>query len=136
MVEDRIALRDLPERWGEMMREYLGVEVPDDARGVLQDVHWAGGSIGYFPTYSLGNVLAAQIWEAAARELGDPEDAVGRGELRALGSWLRDNVHRHGRKLTTAELISRVADGPIEAGPYLRHLRVKLGGIYGLPEQV
>jgi carboxypeptidase Taq len=135
IVEDRVALRDLPEAWGGLMREYLGVEVPDDARGVLQDVHWAGGSIGYFPTYSLGNVLAAQLWEAAARDLGDLEGAVARGELHPLGSWLRDNVHRHGRKLTTAELISRVTGGPIEAGPYLRHLRGKLGEIYGLPDQ-
>jgi carboxypeptidase Taq len=132
IVEERVALPDLPEAWRELTREYLGIEVPDDASGVLQDVHWAAGSIGYFPTYSLGNVLAGQLWEAAVRDLGDLEGSVARGELRSLGEWLRENVHRHGRKLTTAELISRVTGRPVEVGPYLRHLRGKLGDIYGL----
>ena len=132
IVEERVALPDLPEAWGELTREYLGIEVPDDARGVLQDVHWAGGSIGYFPTYSLGNVLAGQLWEAAVRDLGDLEGPIGRGELRSLGEWLRENIHRHGRKLTTAELISRVTGRPIDVGPYLHHLKDKLGDIYGL----
>jgi carboxypeptidase Taq len=132
IVEERVALPDLPEAWGELTREYLGIEVPDDARGVLQDVHWAGGSIGYFPTYSLGNVLAGQLWEAAVRDLGDLEGPIGSGELRSLGEWLRENIHRHGRKLTTAELILRVTGRPIEVGPYLHHLKDKLGDIYGL----
>ena len=83
----------------ELTRRYIGVEVPDDAHGVLQDVHWATGSFGYFPTYSLGNVIAGQLWEAAMRDVGDLEERIAVGELAPLGEWLRENVHRHGRKL-------------------------------------
>jgi carboxypeptidase Taq len=133
LVEGRLAVADLPEAWGARMRSYLGIEVPDDARGVRQDVHWAAGSIGYFPTYSLGNVLAAQLWDAARRDLPELEEQIERGEFAPLGEWLRANVHRHGRKLETPEVIRRATGGEIDVGPYLRHVGAKTRELYGLP---
>jgi carboxypeptidase Taq len=133
LVEGRLAVADLPEAWAELMRRYLGIPVPDDARGVLQDVHWAAGSIGYFPTYSLGNVLAAQLWEAAGRDLPQLEEQIGRGEFAPLGEWLRSRVHVHGRKLETREIVRRATGGEIEVGPYLRHVGAKTRELYGLP---
>jgi carboxypeptidase Taq len=116
------------------MWDYLGVEVPDDTRGVLQDVHWSSGSIGYFPTYALGNLISAQIWERVLADIPDLYDAFEQGDFDALREWLRDNLHRHGRKFTPRETLERVAGTPtIDAAPYVRYLRAKLGEIYGLP---
>ena len=133
MLAGRVALADLPEVWNMRMREYLGVDVPDDAHGVLQDMHWAGGSIGYFPTYSLGNIVSAQIWERLGADLPDLDEQIERGELGPLREWLRERLHRHGRKFMPKETLERVVGGPIDPRPYLRYLRSKLGEIYGLP---
>ena len=132
LFEGRLEVADLPEAWAILTREYLGIEVPDDAHGVLQDVHWAAASFGYFPTYSLGNVIAGQLWEAARRDLGDLDELVAAGELAALGEWLRDNVHRHGRRLDPDEVVERATGAPIEVAPYIRHLEAKYSAIYGL----
>ncbi len=126
-----IELRDLPEAWNARMRDYLGVEVPDDAHGVLQDVHWAGGVFGYFPTYALGNVIAGQLWERIATDIPQVEEGIGRGELVPLRDWLRDNLHRHGNKFMPKELIERVAGGPIDVEPYVAQLRKRAAEIYG-----
>jgi carboxypeptidase Taq len=126
------ALEDLPEIWNARMADYLGVEVPDDRHGILQDMHWAGGHIGYFPTYALGNVISAQIWERVRAELPDLDAQFAAGEFGALRDWLRDNLHADGRKFTPSETLERVVGGPIDPEPYLRYLREKLGGIYGL----
>ena len=88
LIEDRIMVKDLPEAWNARMDEYLGIDVPDDARGVLQDMHWAGGGLGYFPTYSLGNVISVQIWERALEDLGDLDERFERGEFGELREWL------------------------------------------------
>jgi carboxypeptidase Taq len=127
IVNQRIALRDLPDAWNAKMDEYLGVEVPDDARGVLQDVHWSGGSIGYFSTYSLGNVISLQIWERVLDELPDVYESIERGEYGDLREWLRERLHRHGRKHLPKEMLARIVGGPIDAGPYLRYLKEKHG---------
>ena len=100
LFDGALALADLPEAWNARYRDYLGLEVPDDARGVLQDVHWAGGAFGYFPTYSLGNVIAGQLWEAAERDVAGSTDRIAAGDLAPLGEWLREHVHRHGRRLS------------------------------------
>jgi carboxypeptidase Taq len=126
----RLELRDLPEAWNTRMRDYLGIEVPDDANGVLQDVHWAGGTFGYFPTYALGNVIAGQLWHRITRELPDLEDRIREGELVGLRDWLRENLHRHGNKFMPKELIQRVAGGPIDVRPYLGQLRERAAEIY------
>ena len=127
LVNGRLAPADLPEAWGERMDEYLGIEVPDDAHGVLQDMHWAGGHIGYFSTYSLGNVMSVQIWERVRADLPNLEDGFERGEFAPLREWLGDRMHRHGRKFPPGELLERLVGGPIDPAPYLRYLREKHG---------
>jgi carboxypeptidase Taq len=104
----------------------MGLAVPNDSAGVLQDSHWAGGSFGYFPTYLLGTVLSVQIWEKARAAIPDVEEQIERGEFGALHAWLRGNIYALGRKLTPAELIERVVGAPIDPQPYLAYLRDKL----------
>jgi carboxypeptidase Taq len=127
----RLSLRELPEAWNARMEEYLGVRVPSAAEGVLQDIHWPGGSLGYFPTYSLGNVISVQIWERAREALPDLDDQFEAGEFGDLREWLGENLYRHGRKFTPKETVERVAGGPIDPEPYVRYLKGKLGEIYG-----
>jgi carboxypeptidase Taq len=119
-------LRELPEAWNEAMSHYLGVDVPDDAHGVLQDKHWSRGNFGYFPTYSLGNVISVQIWERMREDIADVDEQMGRGEFAALGGWLREHLYRHGRKFMPAETLELVVGGPIDPEPYLRYLQGKL----------
>src|SRR6185503_19068213 len=104
MFAGGLELTDLPEAWNDKVQEYLGIDVPSDSAGVLQDVHWAEALFGYFPTYSLGNIIAGQLWEAVHRALPDLEERIEQGELSSLREWLREHVHRHGRKLESAEL--------------------------------
>ncbi len=126
IIAGEIDLRELPEAWNERMYEYLGVEVRDDAQGVLQDVHWSRNSFGYFPTYALGNVISVQIWDRILDELPDVYDRIAAGELRPLREWLRENLHRHGRKFTPAETLERLVGGGLDPEPYLRYLEGKL----------
>jgi carboxypeptidase Taq len=132
IFDGRVEPADLPEAWNARMREYLGVTVPDDAHGVLQDVHWATGMFGYFPTYALGNVVAGQLWKGVTRDIPDLEEGIGRGELTPLREWLRDNLHRHGNKFMPKELMQRVVGGPIDVGPYVRQLSERAAEIYGV----
>jgi carboxypeptidase Taq len=118
-----LELAELPEAWNARYRDYLGLEVPDDARGVLQDVHWSGGAFGYFPTYSLGNVIAGQLWNAASEQIGDLDERIAAGDLASLGEWLRENVHRHGRRLSPAQILERAGCGELSVGPLLDHLQ-------------
>ena len=127
-----LAVADLPVAWNERIERDLGIEVPDDARGCLQDIHWSMGAIGYFPTYTLGTLYAAQLWESIRRAIPDVEERIERGEFDALLSWLRENVHAHGRRYPARELCERLTGAPLGSGPLLRHLRGKLGPIYGL----
>jgi carboxypeptidase Taq len=127
IVGGRVALRDLPDEWNRRMWDYLGIEVPDDAHGVLQDVHWSGGSMGYFPTYSLGNVMSVQIWERLREDLTELDEQLERGEFAPLREWLGEHLHRHGRKYTPQETLERVVGRAIETGPYLRYLQDKHG---------
>jgi carboxypeptidase Taq len=113
------------------MKEYLGIDVPDDRRGVLQDVHWSGGGMGYFPTYSLGNVMSLQIWERVREAIPNLDEQFEQGEFGGLREWLRDNLHRYGRKFTPQETLKRVAGAPLDAGPYLRYLKDKVGELTG-----
>lgn len=126
IFEGDLELAELPEAWNVRYRHYLGLEVPDDARGVLQDVHWPGGAFGYFPTYSLGNIIAAQLWDAAGRDLGDLPDRIADGDLASLGEWLRDHVHRHGRRLSPAEILERAGCGELTVEPLIEHLRKRV----------
>jgi carboxypeptidase Taq len=132
MLSGDLALEDLPEAWNARMSEYLGIDVPDDAHGVLQDVHWSGGAIGYFPTYSLGNVVSVQLWEKLTAELPDLTSQFERGEFDDLAGWLRENLHQHGRKYTSKEMLERITGGGMDPAPYIRYLKSKMGEIYGL----
>jgi carboxypeptidase Taq len=123
IVEGRVELRDLPQRWNEKMWDYLGVEVPDDGHGVLQDVHWSGGSIGYFSTYLIGTVASVQIWEAVGRDVPELEEHVGNSEFTPLRTWLGEHVHALGRKFSPQETLRRATGSPIAAQPYLDYLR-------------
>ena len=127
IVNGRVELRDLPQRWAEKMHDYLGVEVPDHANGVLQDMHWSVGLIGYFSTYLLGTVMSVQIWEKAADDIGDLEQQIERGEFTALREWLGENVHAHANKYTPQETLRRATGATIDAKPYLAYLKKKYG---------
>jgi len=116
----------LPAAWNARMHEYLGLDVPDDGRGVLQDMHWAGGSFGYFPAYALGNVMSVQIWDRAVADLGDLDERFERGEFDDLRNWLREHLYKLGAKFSPQETIERVTGSRIDAKPYLRYLREKL----------
>jgi carboxypeptidase Taq len=125
LLAGQVTVRDLPEIWNARMKEYLGVEVPDDAHGVLQDMHWSVGLFGYFPTYQLGNVISVQIWECASAELGDLEEHFRRGEFGPLREWLREHVYRHGSRYPPRELLQRVTESDLDPEPYLGYLRTK-----------
>jgi len=130
LIEETLAPKDLPEAWNAGMKELLGVDVPDDARGVLQDVHWSSGGIGYFPTYALGNVISLQIWAAVREAIPDLDAQLEAGELGTLSAWLRDNLYSLGRKLTPKETIERITGSPtIDPEPYLAYLREKMAAL-------
>ena len=129
LIAGDIDLRDLPAVWNERMQEYLGVDVPDDAHGVLQDVHWSRGTIGYFPTYALGNVISVQIWDKVLEDVPDLYEHIERADLEPLTSWLREKLWRHGRKFTPPETLERVVGGGMDPEPYLRYLNGKLGAL-------
>jgi carboxypeptidase Taq len=132
MIEGALDTADLPAAWAAKMKQFLGIEVPDDLQGVLQDIHWSEGIIGYFPTYAIGNVLAAQLWRVAQADMPDLAAELGRGELSALRVWLREKIHRHGRLLTPPELVEQAVGGPLDPAPMLEHLRAKYGALYEL----
>ena len=116
------------------MWDYLGIEVPNDTEGVLQDVHWSGGSIGYFPTYALGNLISAQIWEKITADLPDLDERLRAGRVRRrCATGCGEHLHRHGRKFTPGETLERVVGtSEIDPEPYVRYLREKLADIYGI----
>lgn len=132
LMEGTLAVKDLPEVWNSKMQEYLGVTPPNDALGVLQDVHWSGGMIGYFSTYALGNLISVQLWECIERDIPDLADQIRQGDFSHLLGWLREKVHVHGSKFEPQELVQRVTGSKIDPAPYMRYLRRKYGEIYGL----
>jgi carboxypeptidase Taq len=132
LLRGDIAITDVPAVWNEKYRDALGIEVPDDARGCLQDVHWSCGLFGYFPTYTLGNLFAAQLFEKAEGELPDLHDQFSRGEFTPLREWLGRAVHEHGSRYTADELCERATGEPLGMDALLRHLEGKLRPVYGL----
>jgi len=132
LLQDDLKVADLPAAWNEKYRDYLGIDPPSDADGVLQDIHWSAGLIGYFPTYSLGNLYASQMFEKADADLGGLHAMFSRGEFQPLLAWLRDNVHLLGQRWPAAEQIEKVTGEPLSPGPLMRHLRGKFEPLYGL----
>ena len=132
LMEGSLAVQDLPAAWNERMKDYLGIVPPNDKIGVLQDVHWSGGMIGYFPTYALGNLVSAQLWEVIQKDIPNLEEQFEQGEFRALLDWLREKIHRHGAKFDPQNLVQQVTGSRIDAGPYIKYLNNKYKDIYGL----
>jgi len=132
LMEGSLEVKDLPEAWNSHMQAFLGLTPPDDAHGVLQDIHWSGGLVGYFPTYALGNLVSVQLWEKILGDLPDLEEQIARGQFAELLAWLREKVHRHGAKYEPQALVEKATGSRIDPQPYLRYLREKFGQIYGL----
>jgi carboxypeptidase Taq len=132
MLEGKVAVKDVPELWNSKMKDYLGVTPPNDAKGVLQDIHWSGGSIGYFSTYALGNLISVQLWEKMTQDYPDIMEQIRQGKFETLLGWLRKNVHRHGGKFEPQELVEKVTGSKIDPAPYMRYLTKKYSEIYNL----
>ena len=132
LIRGDLAVADLPAWWNTRVQNDLGLTVPDDARGCLQDIHWSMGAIGYFATYSLGSLLAAQLWETIREKVPGVEDSVTQGEFGPLLEWLRENIHVHGRRYTAAELTERLTGAPLSHEPLMRYLGAKLRPMYGI----
>jgi carboxypeptidase Taq len=132
LLEGELLVADLPAAWQEKYREYLDVVSPTDADGVLQDVHWSAGLFGYFPTYALGNLYAAQFFAQAKKDLHDLEGQFRRGEFSELREWLRANIHSHGRRYTPAQLAERITGKPLTHEALISQLKAKYGELYGL----
>ncbi len=131
LMEKEIEVNMLPEAWNARMEEYLGITPPNDREGVLQDVHWSSGYIGYFSTYALGNLISVQLWDKMEDDLPGLVDDVRAGKFSALLSWLRDQVHRHGHKFEPQEVVERATGSRIDPDPYMRYLKAKYAEIYG-----
>ncbi|MGB4595457.1 MAG: carboxypeptidase M32 [Anaerolineaceae bacterium] len=132
LIEDKIAVKDLPELWMTKMQDYLGVTPPNDTQGVLQDVHWSGGMIGYFPTYALGNLIAAQWWDKMLVDQPNIPDEMAAGKLETVLLWLRENVHCHSSRYSAQELVKKVTGEGINPDHYMNYLTKKYTDIYGL----
>jgi carboxypeptidase Taq len=133
LLEGKLAVRDLPAAWRERYRSDLGVEPEDDRDGVLQDVHWFGGTIGgAFQGYTLGNILAAQFFAMARQAEPSISQQMAQGEYSALRAWLTNNIYRHGSKYTAPELIERAAGSPLTIEPYMQYLKSKFGELYSI----
>jgi carboxypeptidase Taq len=132
LMDGSLPVADLPQAWNARMEEYLGITPPHDGDGVLQDIHWSFGLFGYFPTYALGNLLSAQLWEAAEKDRPDLTQEIEKGDFSGLLEWLRSHVHRVGGKYEPMDLIQRATGKPLGAEAYVRYLRRKFGEIYKL----
>lgn len=130
LLEGSLGVEDIPATWNALYAEWLGVEVPDDRQGCLQDVHWSHGSFGYFPTYSLGSLYAAQLYRAARTGSPGLEGALAEGNTTPLLRWLRQEVHRHGRKMTSGALCEKVTGKGLDAGIFIQYLEQKYGPLY------
>ena len=132
LLEGKLKVKDVPEAWNSRFKSYLGLDVPNDREGALQDIHWSFVSFGIFPGYTIGNLVSAQLMEKVRADIPDLDAHVENGHFAPLLSWLRKNVHRHGRKFTPNELLERATGKPLTAGPWIAYVRKKFGALYGL----
>jgi carboxypeptidase Taq len=132
MLNGDLLAQDLPAAWRDKFQELLGVVPPTDTEGCLQDVHWSKIYFGYFPTYALGNLYAAQLFETAVAQNPAITDELSRGQTTALVAWMRENIHQHGKKYTPRELIQRATGQPLSHEPFVRYVTTKFSDIYGL----
>ena len=132
LIEGQVAVAELPAAWNERMEQYLGIRPPNDALGVLQDTHWSCGLLGYFPTYTLGNLYAAQFFHQAHQDLPDLEAQIAQGELGPLKTWLNEKIHARGARATASELVEEVTSAKLSADYFIDYLWEKFGALYGL----
>ena len=132
LMEGKLQVADLPTAWNERMEDYLGITPPNDADGVLQDVHWSAGILGYFPTYSLGNLVSNQLWEKINQDIPGLSSQIQGGNFKEFLAWMRENVHQHGSKFKPQVLVNRIVGSGIKPEPYLKYLNDKFGAIYEL----
>jgi carboxypeptidase Taq len=132
LLEGKLKVKDLPEAWNQRVKAYLGINVPNDREGVLQDIHWSYVSFGVFPGYTLGNLIGAQLMEKVRADIPDLDTQLEAGQFAPLLGWLRKNVHRHGRKFTPNELLERATGRPLTAAPWITYVRQKFGALYGI----
>jgi carboxypeptidase Taq len=132
LLAGRLTVAELPGAWDDLYQDYLGIRAKDAAEGALQDIHWSQGMFGYFPTYTLGTMMGAQIAAAAGRELGDLERRFEEGDFASVLGWLREKVHRHGAILTASELVELASGRPLEAGDLVAYLRRTASEVYGI----
>ncbi len=131
LLDGDLKVADLPGAWNEKYQQYLGITPPTNREGVLQDVHWSAGLVGYFPTYALGNLYASQFYAQAQHDLGDLDESIAQGDFQPLRSWLRQNIHVHGQRWSAAELVERVTGTHLTAACLVKHLQAKMGPLYG-----
>ena len=127
LIEGTLEVADLPGAWNDGMRRLLGVEVPSDADGVMQDLHWAAGAFGYFPSYALGCLIAAQMWAALERDIGSQDDALVSADVGAIRTWVAEHVHAHGRRLDTEPLVEAATGRGMDPEPFVRHVGALVG---------
>src|SRR5258706_10443389 len=132
LVAGKVKVNELADAWNEKSKAYLGIVPPTDTLGVLQDVHWSMGLLGYFPTYSIGTILSAQLYEKAIAADPSIPVEIGQGKFSTLLGWLRENIHQHGRKFEPKELIQRATGEPLQARSYMNYLKTKFRAIYGI----
>ena len=132
LVRGDLDVEDVPGVWNDKYEEYLGIRPDTDSEGCLQDIHWSHGNFGYFPTYSLGSVMAAQLFEAAEAEIDDLDAKIAEGEFDDLHDWLGENVHRHGSRYETNELVKRATGEDFSADAFLDYVDEKYGELYGI----
>ncbi len=132
LIEQKLKVEDLPDAWNAAYKQYLGIVVPNDTRGVLQDVHWSHGSFGYFPTYSIGSFYAAQFFGKAQEEINGLEAQLEQGNMLLLLQWLREKIHRHGRLFTSNELCKNVTGSELDFGAFMKYVKGKYDEIYGI----
>ena len=131
MLEGSLKVKDLPEAWNERVKAHLGIEVPNDREGVLQDIHWSWVEFAIFPGYTLGNLMSAQLMDRIRQDVPDLERQIEKGDFGVLLKWLQTNVYRHGRKFTPNELMERATGKPLSAEPWIAYVRQKFGALYG-----
>ncbi len=132
LMAGKLKTIDLPEAWNAKSKEYLGIVPQTDALGVLQDIHWSAGLMGYFPTYSIGTILSAQLYDKAVEKHPSIPAEMEQGKFDSLLGWMRENIHQHGRKYEPKEMVQRATGEPLQARSYMNYLKKKYSEIYEL----
>jgi len=132
LIEGSLEVNEVPAAWNKKYKDYLGVEVSNDAVGCLQDIHWSHGSFGYFPTYSIGSFYAAQFFAAAEKQIPDLSMHLENGNMQPLLSWLRENIHQHGKRYSASELCQRITGESLNVDYFIAYAKQKYGSLYSL----